>query len=404
MKNKPVLIVTILIIVMISGACNTVKEVAEMPETYYVKADGNDRNDGLSGETPFRSLFKALHMASSTGIKTVTVMGTLDVKSEQSSDTERVFIIQGTGKDTLTIRGEDNAVLSGQGERRVLLVRGIANIRFENIVISGGRSGGEGGGIGIGPLSVVTLGPGVEVKENQSSSVGGGIAIAPGGSLYIDGASIAGNRSDGIGGGIAAVGKGSVLGMKAGEVRNNQAEGGGGIAVYQGCDFTFEGGDISGNQATVGGGVVLNQSGLFLMKGGEIRGNRSVSSGAGIAVIGSSFTMEGGEIRSNSSGEHGGAIVSDENGTVSISGGVIAANSAAGNGGAVFSGGSVIKAHGGVIYGKDAPADMANTAGEGAVAYIFLGGADKVRETTASDETILNSNFYGAQGGWTEKQ
>ena len=97
------------------GSCQIFGK-APSGDSYFVHREGNDRNDGLSQETPFRSLFKAMAMAVNTPIKTITVMGTLDAQSEQSTNRERVFLIQGMNSEPVLIRGknsgEDPAVLS----------------------------------------------------------------------------------------------------------------------------------------------------------------------------------------------------------------------------------------------------------------------------------------------------
>jgi hypothetical protein len=383
---------------------------APPPETYYVRADGDDQNDGLSEETPFRSLFKAMTAASKTDTKTITLLSSLDLSSERSSNSERVFIIQGTGKDLITIRGKSGirVVLSGAGAgRRVLLIKGISYICFENMEISGGSSSGEGGGIGIGGGSQVILGDGAVITGNRSETVGGGIAIAPGGKLYIRGASVSANLSGGVGGGIAAVGAGTVLVMEGGEIRENKAEGGGGVAVYEGGVFTLKSGAVFGNQAVIaGGGVVLNRGAALTMEGGSINGNSSAGSGGALALIDSCvFTMLDGEIGQNASGEYGGAVAADHTATLALLGGNIRGNSAGIHGGGIFSSGAFFKAPESlcVIYGNDAPEENANSAPLGSAVYISRDGyGDMIRERSAGRDVLLDSVLTGASGGWQE--
>jgi hypothetical protein len=366
--------------------------------TYYVKADGSDRNDGLSEEKAVRSLFKALNLASRTPAKTIIVLGQLDLSSEQSSSPERVFLIQGTGKEQITIRGQDRAVLSGRGtERRVVLIRGISNICFEDIEISGGGGEGEGGGIGIGESAELTLGPGSLITGNRSGALGGGIAIAPGGRLYIRGGMVNGNETAGVGGGIAAAG--AVLVMESGEIRDNTAEGGGGVAVYEGGSFTLKSGAVLSNRASVGGGIILNRGGVFVMEGGELGGNASEGSGGALALIDRCvFTLKNGEIRGNTSGQYGGAVASDDSSLLELLGGSFKTNTAESFGGGLFVSGNFTKASesGCVIYGNNAAEDS-NRAREGAAVYV-LGGL--VRETSAGPGVLLNSGSAGVEGGW----
>ena len=386
-------------------SCTTLaSKPARAVGTYFVQANGNDRNNGLSEDKPFRSLFKAMVMANAGSIKTITVIGTLDVNSEQSSNKERVFFIQGMGSSPILITGKnsenDPPVLSAQGSgRRVVLIRGNVPIRFENIEISGGESPDEGGGMGIGPGSSVTLGSGAVIQNNHSDNIGGGVLVAQGGSLFIDGGKIINNRSLAVGGGIALVGKNSAVVFKSGEISGNHAQGGGGIAVSQEASFTLSGGTINDNTADIGGGgAIVTLSGLFNMESGLIRGNMSSGSGGGIALMERAvFILEDGEIQGNRAAEHGGGIASDITGNIIIKGGFISANSASVRGGGVFSAGPFIKSRG-RIYGSDMPEDAANTASLGAAVFIYKNdGAYKTRETSAGDELVLDDE---ADDGW----
>jgi predicted outer membrane repeat protein len=400
MKKLYLLLFAILIIF---SSCLSM-EKKPYSDTYFVRADGNDRNHGLSEDKPFRSLFKAVVMANAGSIKTITVIGKLDADSEQSSNKERVFLIQGIGKDTILILGKstdtENAVLSAEGSgKRVVLIKGSISVRFENIEISGGMSKEEGGGIGIGPGSSVTLGRGAVICNNHADSIGGGVLIAPGGSLYIDGGKIFDNQSEIVGGGIAIIGTNSVLIIKDGEVRNNHAQGGGGVAVFQESCFTLSGGTINDNTASIaGGGVIVNISGSFTMAGGMIRGNRSSGSGGGIALMEKSiFVLENGEIQNNRAAEHGGGIASDDTGSITVKGGFISANRAADKGGGIFTAGPFVKSAG-KIYGSDMTEDAANIASSGAAICIFSDGILKTREISAGDSLVLDAS---ADDGWT---
>jgi len=384
-------------------SCASIFTRKPVTDTYFVHAEGSDRNNGLSEEKPFRSLFKAMAMAAKGPIKIITVIGTLDVTSEQSSNRERVFFIQGMGSDPILIQGKASdinpAVLSAAGSgRRAVLIRGTIPIRFENIEISGGVSSGEGGGMGIGPSATVTLGPGTVIRNNQSENIGGGVLIAFGGTLLIDGGKILDNRSAAAGGGVAMAGRNSVLVVRNGEISNNHAPGGGGVVVYQEGHFTLLGGVIHDNTADLaGGGVMVNQEGFLTMEGGVIRGNRTSGSGGGVAVMEKSvFVLKEGEILGNRAGEHGGGIASDHTGSVTIQGGFVSSNRAAVRGGGVFTAGFFVKSAG-KIYGSDMPEDAANAAASGAAIFIFRDGIFKTREISVGENLTLDAD---ADDGW----
>jgi hypothetical protein len=397
---------------MILCGCASLVPPAPPSGIYYVSAAGSDRNDGGSREQAFRSLFKALALASRTSAKTIVVLGPLDVSSEQSSNNERVFLVQGTGKEQITVRGQaspsgEPAVLSGAGSgRRVILIKGVSNIRFEDIEISGGdcRYDNGGGGMCIGGGAAVTLGPGAVVSGNHSVSLGGGITVAPGGKLEIWGGSVVENSAGGVGGGIAAVGTGEALVMDGGEIRGNRSDGGGGIALYEGRGFLFKSGLVANNEAgIIGGGFVLNNGASLVMDGGAVTGNVSAGSGGGLALLGGAvFTLNGGEIGGNNGAEYGGAVSADASSALRLTGGAVKNNSAGLRGGGFFTSGSLEKnaESACVIYGRDTPAD-ANKAPEGGAVYVSRGGFDDLRrETGAGTGVALDSSIFGTAGGW----
>lgn len=374
--------------------------------TWYVSAQGSDRNDGFTEQTAFRSLFKAIAAASISPIKTITVLGTLDVKSEQSTNTERVFIIQGMGKDEVLIRGSDTepAVLSAaESGRRATIIRGSMPIRLENIEISGGTSSGEGAGMGISPGSTVILGPGSVIRNNKSQNMGGGVIVAPGASLIIDGGKILDNHADTIGGGIVLLGMTAsstgTLVIRKGEISNNQAQGGGGIAVHQGAKFTLYDGVIHNNTADyIGGGVLVSLGSIFTMDGGTVQNNHSLGMGGGLALIEqSSFIFANGEIKGNLAEEHGGGIAADGSSSVNMEGGFISVNRAASRGGGIYTGGPFLKT-GGKIYGNDMPSDAANIAETGrAVYFLSPGNVHKMLEQSSGEDMKLDSS---TDDGW----
>jgi len=397
---------SILVFTLIFCACATTQKIPPGQDTYFVMAGGSDRNNGFSEETAFRSLFKAMAAASRGPLKKITVLGTLDVASEQSTNLERVFLIQSMGKGEILIcgAGEEPAVLSALGSgRRAILIRGTAPIRFENIVISGGSTSGEGGGLGIGPGSTVILGPGAVVRDNSSQHVGGGIVVAPGASLIVEGATITGNRASAVGGGIAVMGvfasRAGFLEIREGTISNNRAQGGGGIAVFQGSVCTLSGGGIYDNTADLaGGGVLVSQGAVLTMEGGLVRGNRSLGSGGGFALLEEGgFILKSGQVHGNRASEHGGGIAADAISTISVEGGFISANEAAARGGGIFTAGTFDKS-GGKIYGSDVPEDTANTAQAGTAVFVFrVDGIHKVREESAGEDLALNAN---SDEGW----
>jgi hypothetical protein len=180
---------------------------------------------------------------------------------------------------------------------------------------------------------------------------------------------------------------------------NSTSSIGGGVYVAGGGTLSMSGGEISGNTTTisgssnVGGGGVFIDGGTFTMSGGKISGNANIGASTvragGVYVNGGIFTMSGGEISGNTaSGNtvHGGGVHLTSNGTFIMSGGTISGNTASSSSGVSYGGGVYITSKtftmtGGVIYGSNAGDGKANTAGTSGAA-IYKNGGTSSHDTT----------------------
>jgi hypothetical protein len=406
---------------------------ASSPETvtdsYYVSANGDDSQDGLTAESAFKTLKKALETTREEGAhKIITVMGTLNVESEGETEESSVFNIRNTGDETITIRGGPSAKLSALNTgKRVILLFGNARLRLEHIEVSGGSiadpditRGGGGGALVVNGAALIA-GNAAVIRDNQAQAGGGVVVGNKGSSFTLEGGEVRNNSSASDGGGILAISEGSVK-IAAGRVENNTAAAqGGGISVYTGAAISLEGGEISGNQASDGGGLHItgsatmwggkisdNQSadngggaylsgkGVFTFSGGEILDNRAASSGGGVAVnegnfamqdgnisgnsafsdtgtgggvfvIRGAFELSGGKISGNLANNSGGGVNANHGSIFAMSGGEIAGNSAVygGAGVAVLGEDNSFKKTGGIIYGLDAKEALRNTNTQG---------------------------------------
>jgi hypothetical protein len=297
---------------------------AEAPGlTYYVRADGNDANNGLSEDAPFRTLRKAVEAARQGKVKTITVLGTLNLESEGRNSLYPgfVFVIPDTGGIEITIRGGGGqGILSGAGAgSAVMRILGESRVRLEHLVIEGGDSEWSGAGLQIIDQARVTMGEGAVIRGNRSQSSGGGVVVAGTAAFTMENGEISTNMTqtqDASGGGVAVFETASFT-MSGGAISGNTAQGGGGggVAVFDTAVFMMRGGEISNNETPMsGGGVAMGDSATFTMKNGTISGNKSSMSGGGVAVDDSAiFTMENGEISANMtqapSGGGGGVVV-----------------------------------------------------------------------------------------------
>ena len=127
---------------------------AQTGASYYVSAQGDNANNGLSEDKPLKSLLWAFMQAASGTIKKITVIGTLNETSEISSSMQKitgvVFVLLSNSEDKNTAEilitgksgasGSERAVLSAKGSQAgVLFIENDVKVRFEHIEISGGE-------------------------------------------------------------------------------------------------------------------------------------------------------------------------------------------------------------------------------------------------------------------------
>lgn len=162
---------------------------------------------------------------------------------------------------------------------------------------------------------------------------GGGICVAPGGSLLMAGGTIVGCTAK-CGGGVGLYGDSKKSAQFAMMSINNSriigctADSGGGVNINEYADFSMDSGSITNCTANNGGGITLdsgsdNSCGSVTITGGEIRNCKAEHNGGGISNDGK-VTMLGGVIAdctlSNSYGA-GGTIMNFGDGTLFLSSG-----------------------------------------------------------------------------------
>ena len=218
------------------------------------------------------------------------------------------------------------------------------------------------------PGGVITGGTGTQWDQYYQ---GGGVYIAPGGTLTMESGSIVGCSANGnsfsLGGGVyldsSANSNAGTFTMNGGSIIGCTADGGGGVlvalechftmntgAVIQSCTaqmgggvyclgmsgssgaFTLNGGTIQSCKALGRGGGGVSNSGEFLMQNGSIKGCTSVkdSTASGGILNSGQFTMSGGTVEDNVT--NSGTINADDG---EITGGVTNSGTITGNGGVI---------------------------------------------------------------------
>jgi hypothetical protein len=355
----------------------------------YVASYGNDANSG-GQDSPFKTLAKALDLAKKGTVRHIVINGRLNERTEGSAGQETAFIIENTGSNQITISGDNKATLEARSCNGVIRCQGNVNIRFEHIIIKGGKyclhiaqskrkHHSEFTGIAPEeffdkvkdiPLSelddhcfcpltdkerkgkaLVTLGEGVSVTQSKNMGVFVGSdhvldmhydetsAVVFGKSiLVIDGGEI----SENTGRGIIVAGSNNKCIMNGGFIVNNKK---GGVLVSQWGRFEMNYGVISGNTCkgkyaeTEGGGILVTDESIVEINGGTIGGN-SAERGGGICLGGlygsyGNLKINEGCIMENTADEGGGLYIGEES-TLEIKDGLINLNIAKNGGGLYF--------------------------------------------------------------------
>jgi len=319
-----------LTLVFIVAACGSSPKVAEPPagtESYYVRADGNDRNAGTSEDAPFKTLTRAIEVASKTSVKKITVIGTLveEVSTENAAtslwrknwDDPNPAEILITGKPNAT--DDEKAVLTSQRDH-VLIIHIALAIRLENIEISGKKGSNNNSAVYIvgGEL---TLAQGAKITNN----IGSGVVVSFGGLLIMRDNSEISNNEARVGGGIV--------------LQNNE---GSGYRLKRNCTAILLNNTlVTNNRAAYGGGIVMSGSELVMMDNVIVSNNTASDWGGGILTDGeeskvvSKITLRGSAAIINNSAQVGGGIFLQDQLTLFDSS-RITGNTASTGGGGVF--------------------------------------------------------------------
>ncbi|GHU24914.1 hypothetical protein FACS1894172_04640 [Spirochaetia bacterium] len=382
----------------VTGTANRVQGAAY---SYYVSATGSDSNSGNTEDRPFKTLKRALIAArQDSTIKLITVLGQLDAGSEDpASDSPSVFVISDTDLELITIAGkaDESATLSGTESGKTVIEIGYgARIQFENIIISGGESENNTGGLIVSGGQVI-LGSGAEISGNKSHSVSGGVAVVRQGSLVMQDGSLVKNNVGNSFGGIYADGKSRVA-LAGGTLGENQTQSvGGGIGIIGGSSVTLSGTTISAN---TGGAVFVSKDSTLTITGGMVTGHLKALSGT--IIVNGTLTMENGEISAN----EGSGIRVAQGGTATMTGGSISGNrdyfSGAGvsvAGTFIFENGTISDNLGNGMYIADTGTVIMNSGLIQGNRNYFLGGGVSVAGTFKLNGGTIIGNEASAGGG-----
>ncbi|MDR0584030.1 MAG: hypothetical protein LBG57_06765, partial [Treponema sp.] len=187
--------------------------------------------------------------------------------------------------DTITLY-KDEAIPAAIGINKTITLVGYDSEKTLELVQNGNMFNVTAGG-GLTLTYDVTL----KGKSGNNASL---VQANSGGTLVMEsGSKLSGNiHSSGYGGGVEMA-VGATVTMNGGEISGNESARGSGVFMYGGT-FTVNNGTISGNKAQFGAGVFMN-SGTFTMKGGEISGNTAdLGGGVHVGMGNGTFKKESG--------------------------------------------------------------------------------------------------------------
>ena len=331
-KGRLVILGMVLIFgTLIMGCVSTNSKSEPQIDTYYVKIDGNDSNNGLMETAPFKTLAKAVSVASSSAIKTITVLGQLGDVATQIIDSGEAEILI-TGKSN-SPEQEKAFLVTATGLPRFVHIIGKSKIRFEYITFTGGKANM----LVVEDGAVVTLADGVVVTGN-SAGTGGGV-YADRGTIYLKGNA---------------------------QITKNDANSGGGLFIQNNSTLVVEdNAAISSNRARMrNGGAINAQSGCTIIIRGsaKIVDNEAVQTGGGLCLAGNppaAVAAIGGNavISGNKASAGGGVVIWNDASLTITENAAITSNTATEQGGGGILQLGILKQEGGSITGNNAPSD-----------------------------------------------
>ncbi|GEM_PF-3189449 len=283
--------------------------IIPVEQDMYVSPQGDDSNDGLSTLTPFRTIYRAMRVASATDMNPLTVHLLQGVYSR--SETGERFPLPLADFVSVAGDGPGSVTLDAEGEYGVFCGSGDSQVGLSGITAIGGRSSG----LNLTESSVVVNN--CHLRENSCGAhdfgEGGGGIYSFGSDLTVQFSLIEQNESSGSGGGISFTGSDSLLDIRQSLIRDNTThESGGGVSCggSSGESVSISECAILNNHAVYGGGVSFDdwfsQETSLLIDRCTVNGNTASNSGGGLSLAGN-WIVSGCVISENS----GGGIYSD---------------------------------------------------------------------------------------------
>ncbi|HHE38010.1 MAG TPA: hypothetical protein ENL20_05495, partial [Candidatus Cloacimonetes bacterium] len=277
-------------------------KLQQVSSDLYVSPQGNDVNDGLSWDSPLKTINSAMTRIQADSLDPHTVY--LDSGTFSTNTNGEYFPITCISYVSLQGNGENETSLDGLGERSLIYLRDAYGVSLRNIKIINGLA--EYGG-GVYCLDSELDLENVVISNNSSTRYGGGIYYSFSNSnlsnVEITGNSVPLNYYSTYGGGICC--HNSNLDFSEVRISDNEAEYGGGLGISSESNISFLNVFLTDNQAQRGGGIYCSHS-ILDMENISITGNEALYNGGGLYCYYSETEMENVIISGNYANQGGG--------------------------------------------------------------------------------------------------
>ena len=282
-----------------------------------------------------------------------------------------------------------------------------ADVKLENVNVTGNSSQGNGGGIYVEDGSVEIIGGSVSNNTavglpDQSGIQGGGGIYAVRSDVVLKDTTVSNNTVTGAnsdGGGVLV--KNGSLTVTDSTISDNTApdQGGGIVAAWSGLEITDS--TISGNKAAVGAGILTEDNKAagehtHTITNSKIQNNEASNIGGGMYIgTSSDMTITDSTLSGNTATNQGGAIVTYSARNVTLDHTTVKGNKAAIGGGILSFGTALADTH---ITLKSGTEVTGNTATSGAGLYAWSVGSNPV-QIDIEKSSITNNTATNAGGG-----
>jgi predicted outer membrane repeat protein len=199
-------------------------KIAQVNADLYVSPDGNNDNIGLTADDPLKNLNRAYSKMLADSLHPLTINLLAGTYSRSGND--EIFPLQTYDYISLSGESESGVILDAEGQSAVLEINDRPNINISNLTITGGNTGGRGGGVSINNCSPHLQN--VTISNNSSSYGGGGIACDLAATPVLENVTIK-NNSSSDGGGIWCLNNSAPILHNVTISNNSAANEGGGI-------------------------------------------------------------------------------------------------------------------------------------------------------------------------------